>query len=216
MRVENKMINYAWKAYGLFIVLFGLVGKLIGIWLGTPIIPSLIGIVITSLYIIGLYGFIYKKTLWRPHGWRFIFWLSVIGLALNIVQLIVSQIPTLILEIFFTTLAYLPLIYALFKYSDSNHVIWRESVLGKGVSLLTDLLETKTQLETTTIQTLNSGNIKTQVIVESVEDNYRVRICRKDNEGESKFSNLFYSLHEVVEFIEENTAVRIADFARLA
>ena len=210
------MINYAWKAYGLFIVLFGLIGKLVGIWLSAPIFPSLVGIFITSLYIAGLYGFIYKKTLWRPRGWRFIFWLSVIGLAFNIIKLIVSQIPTLTLEIIFTTLAHLPLMYALFKYSDPNYSIWSESDLGKGVSLLTDLLKTNTQLETTTIQTLDTGNIKTEVIVESVENNYRVRICRKDNEGESRFSNLFYSLHDVVEFIEENTAVRVSDFARLA
>lgn len=207
------MKKIAWNIYGVLIILFTLLGLGMAINTGNALIVTLISIAFTVFYLAGLYGYVYHKAIWKPSGWRFLFWLNVVLIGLRSLLLLFSPTTEVVIDVVFGAFFSLPMLYALYQYSSSSYTVWGETHYGKQKALLSDLLERANELMTSVVSSTRDGDEKTTVIVKSEDNEFIVKILKEINNETKSFSNSFADLEDVAKFLESNTPIRAVDFA---
>ena len=207
------MKKIAWTIYGVLIILFTLLGLGSAISTGNSLIVTLIGSAFTVLYLSGLYGYVYNKAIWKPSGWRFLFWLNVVSIGLRSLLLLYSPTTEVVIDVVFGAVFSLPMLYALYLYSSENFTVWGETHFGKQKALLSSLLESAGELMTSFVSSTPNGDEKTTVTVKSEGNEFIVKIQKEINSEIKSFSNSFSDLEDVAKFLESNTPVRAGDFA---
>jgi len=207
------MKKIAWNIYGVLIILFTLLGLVVAINTGNALIVTLISSAFTILYLSGLYGYVYHKAIWKPSGWRFLFWLNVASIGLRSLLLLFSPTTEVVIDVIFGAVFSLPMLYALYQYSSSSYTVWGETHYGKQKELLSNLLERANELMTSVVSSTHDGDEKTTVIVKSEGNEFIVKILKEINNETESFSNSFTDLEGVAKFLENNTPVRAGDFA---
>lgn len=207
------MKKMAWNIYGFSLILFTLLGLGAAISTGKDLIISVTSSAFTFLYLSGLYGYVYKKAIWKPSAWRFLFWLNIVSISLRSLLLLFSPTTEVAIDVVLGAALSLPLLYALYQYSSANFTAWDETYYKKQKTLLSSLLERATEVMASVVSPTSDGHEKTTVTVKSNGSEFVVLI-QKESNGETKsFSNLFSDLEDVAKFLENNTSVRASDFA---
>jgi len=207
------MKKIAWIIYGVLIILFTLLVLAVAITSGNALIVTIISSAFTIIYLSGLYGFVYKKAIWKASGWRVLFWLNIVSLGLRSLILFTSPATELIIDIAFQILFSIPILYALYKYSSPDNSVWSETHYGKLGATLSKLLTGTGELQTSVVTEKSSGDITTKVSIKNKENEFIVNIEKEINGEIQSFSNAFYDLTDAAKFIESNTPVRATDFA---
>jgi len=120
------MKKIAWISYGGLTLILQLSALVAVINAGTVVIGSFVSLIFTSIYLAGLYGYVYEKAIWKPRVWRTLFWLNVAIMGLRIVLLFLSPNADLVSDVLFSSLFSLPLLYCLYKYSAESFAAWNE------------------------------------------------------------------------------------------
>ena len=207
------MKKIAWISYGVLIIALTLLGLGMAISTGNMLIIISISSIFTVLYLSGLYGYVFNKAIWKPSGWRTIFWINIASIVLRSLPLFSSPTPEAIIDTVVSIIFSLPLLYALYKYSSPSCKIWNETHYGKQKILLSNLFENTNELSATVTTETASGNNKTSVVLKIEEDEFIVKIQKNIDEKIESFSNNFSELEDVAKFIENNTSVRVSDFS---
>jgi hypothetical protein len=210
------MKKTAWIIYGALLGIFALLGIVTALSTGSAIFTAFISAVFTSIYLSGLYGYTYQKTIWTRSGWRFLFWLNIASLSLRSIILLAAPTAGVVIDLVVTVIFSIPMLYAIYQYSAPENTLWEETNRCKKTSLLSSLLGDSEEICTSMINVTPAGdeNITASVKIENNE--YVVKISKEIN-GESKsFSNSHPSLESAERFLEQNTPIRVSDFARNA
>lgn len=207
------MKKIAWIIYGILIILFSLLALVTAIGTDNALIVTLLSSAFTILYLSGLYGYVYHKAIWKPSGWRFLFWLNVVSIGLRSLLLLFAPTAEIIIDVVFGAVFSLPMLYALYQYSSSSNTVWGETHYGKQKALLSGLLERANELMTSVVSSTPAGDEKTTVTVKTDGSEFIVRILKEINNETNSFSNSFSDLEDVAKFLENNTPVRASDFA---
>lgn len=207
------MKKVAWNIYGALIALFTLLGLGAAIGTGNAVIVTLISSAFTVVYLSGLYGYVYHKAIWKPSGWRFLFWLNVMSTGLRSLLLLFSPTTEVVIDVVFGAVFSLPLLYALYQYSSASLTVWGGTHHGKRKALLSSLLGSTSELMASVVSSTPDGDEKTSVTVKSDGSEIVVKILKEINGETKSFSNSFSDLEDAAEFLESNTPVRVCDFA---
>lgn len=206
------MKKVVWIFYGALIIFFALLGLGVAISTGNSLVFTLINSAFTVLYLSGLYGYVYRKAIWKPSGWRFLFWLNAVSTGLRSLLMLFSPATEVVIDVVFGAVFSLPMLYALYQYSSANFTVWDEAHSGKQKALLSSLLESASELMASVVSSTPDGEEKTTVTVKSDGGEFFVRILKELNGETKSFSNSFSDLEGVAEFLESNTRVRVCDF----
>jgi len=207
------MKKIAWIIYGILIILFTLLGLGVAINTGNALIVTLISSAFTILYLSGLYGYVYHKAIWKPSGWRFLFWFNIVSIGLRSILMLLSPTTEVVIDVVFGAAFSIPMLYALYQYSSSSCTVWGETHYGEQKTLLSGLLEGSNELMTSVITSTTAGDEKTTVSLKNEDNEFVVKIQKQINDEIKSFSNSFSDLEDVAKFLENNTPVRASDFA---
>lgn len=206
------MKKVVWSFYGALIIFFALLGLKVAISTGNSLAFTLINSAFTALYLSGLYGYVYRKAIWKPSGWRLLFWLNAVSTGLRSLLMLFSPTIEVVIDVVLGAVFSLPMLYALYKYSSANFTVWGETHSGKQKALLSSLLENASELMASVVSSTPDGEEKSTVTVKSDGGEFFVRVLIELNGETKSFSNSFSDLEGVAEFLESSTRIRVCDF----
>jgi hypothetical protein len=205
--MEFKLKKAALITYGVFYLVLILIGFIESIASEKISAVNIIGLLVTSLYMLGYFAYAVNKKIWKAVIWRRLFYLASIGnfLKFLLATLFMSGIQSvgMLIDIFLS----LPILYVLYKYSETDRVMWlssEEIMKGKVINRL--LLK-----EPILLVEKAKGEDKAIVTIFRESDFYSVKIIRAINGNEESFSKKFKNLGHLATYIEKYSIVQFSD-----
>lgn len=183
---------------------------------GEFLVGNAISTVITLLCLIGVYGFVYQKPIYKRILWVVLFWLTAISQAWTVAisAVIAFNAPVYLLSSLLELALTLPLLYALFRYGSVNNPIWGIESQTNFVTQLEQLLAESDDIKAVIYTDQPEGQLKTTTRISKADDGYLIHI-EKACAGETEtFSNSLPNLTSLANFLRFNTLVRPGDFVR--
>ncbi len=204
------MKKISWIVYGVIVLLLTLLGLFLAFTENVEIGTVSFRSAFTLLTLLGLYGYIYQKEILNPSVWKFILWLKIVASSILAITIFFLSSIELVIDYTFGLIISLPMLYALYKYSLNSNPVWKDMKIFKNVTLLSNLLKENKELTSSVTSSAQTEKIKTTVTVKSEDNEISVKI-EKDNEPTTV--NEFTDIVDVMKFIENNTIIRVSDFA---
>lgn len=188
--------------YGAAYLLLSLLNMVTAILAGAISVGFLVSIGFTTLYLIGFYGFLFKKPIFTPKVWRNLFYLQCVALILQFTPVLFEFSIELLAINGLILIVTLPMLVCLYKYSSPDSEIWISASEREKVSQIETLLATTDVISASKTM----GEKTTTVTMSKTAGCYTVHIKRVSTEIES-FKNEFITLNRAVEFVEKYTSI---------
>jgi len=179
-------------------------------------VRNAISTIITLLCLIGVYGFVYQKPIYKRLFWLFLFWLTAISQAwtLAISAVFAFNVPAYLLNSLLELALTLPLLYALYRYGSDSNPIWGIETQNDFVASLEQLLAKSDDIKAVIYTDQPEGKLTTTTRISKADNGYLIHI-EKECVGEKEtFSNSLPNLTSLANFLRFNTLVRPQDFGR--
>ncbi|MBU2899002.1 hypothetical protein [Vibrio hepatarius] len=196
--------------YGAAYLLLSLFNIITSILAGAVSVGFLVSITFTTLYLLGFYGYLFKKPIFTPKVWRILFYLQCFALVLQLMPILFEFSIELLVINGIMLIITLPILVCLYRYSSPDSEIWISATDRVKVSQIERLLATTEVISASK----TTGEKTTTVTMSKVADNYIVHIKRTSTEVES-FKNEFVTLNRAVEFVEKYTSISSEELVTL-
>lgn len=207
------MKNTLWIIYGLILALLTIFSLGIAVSTGTDVAATFIGAAVTSLYLTGLYGYLFHKAIWRRSVWKFLVGIIFLGIAAGIIGMFLLPTTENLIDGIFSIALSSPMIYALSQYSSPTNPSWSDTEIGRMASLLSSKLSSASEIKAAVVTENKHNKSKTNVSITNEQGDFTIKISKEENGETKSFINKFSKLSDLLIFLEANTPVRAVDFS---
>ena len=173
-----------------------------------PSISNLLSPVFSIIYLIGLFGYIFKKGVWTAIVWRRFFYLICFGTVITFLVGVFFTAGLSLIDSIFGTVFSMPLIFALYQYSKGDQSFWINTEENTKGNIISALMSNIPVLEIDK----RVGQASAKVKITKDGSQYVVGITRVIADKEESFKNTFSNTGQLALFIEQYTFIKVADF----
>ncbi|PTY37085.1 hypothetical protein BGP77_07335 [Saccharospirillum sp. MSK14-1] len=204
-----------WWFYSTLLIVFITFGLFQALTIGQLTLGVLLNVALNLLCLVGVYGYVYEKPIFKRTLWIFLFWFRVISVVLSVLLLAVYPINVAqrSAEMLFNVVLIVPLLYALFRYGSINNPIWGVESQENFVAVLKRKLGSADDIETVMISNEPDGQLKTTLRISKSDSGYLIRIEKEVAGKTEAFSSELANIHQLARFLQHNTLARAADFS---
>ncbi len=179
---------------------------------GQSNLASILSIFFSTMYVIGLWGYIFRKAIFTAGIWLRLFYLACFGNSLLLIVAAFTENKAVMYTNLFGVLFSIPLIVILYKYSNKNLTLWlSEDHINKG-EILSEMLSDRDELTATKETECNKSiRINTVKVIQN-NNGFSVQLLKEKNGEREKYSEKFDNLGAVARYIESYSMVKISDF----
>ena len=168
-----------------------------------PLVSALLGIVMQSLYCLGLWHYARQTERWTAYSWRNIVYLQLIGMGLLSMVLLPLGLRWTLLVL----LLQLPMLLMLWRYSDEEQPYWFSPLQHQQGALLQALL---TQYGELSYQH-QSGPVQATVSLSKATNGYEVAVTRQQGKDTEQFSQRYRSAVAMAAYLEAYVLLQVTD-----
>jgi len=171
----------------------------------------ILSILFSTMYVIGLWGYIFRKAIFTAGIWLRIFYLACFGTSLLLIKATITENNIVMYTSLFGVLFSVPLIVVLYKYSNKDLPLWlSEDFINKG-EVLSEMLSGMDEL-TATKETESNDSIRINTVKVTQNDKgFLVQLSKEKNGTREEYSEKFDNLGAVAKYIENYSMIKTND-----
>lgn len=169
-----------------------------------PWMPAVLGIVMQSLYCLGLWHYARQTARWTAYSWRMLAVIQLLGMGL----LTMVMLPFGLRWTLLVLLLQLPMLLMLWRYSDEEQPYWFTPLQHQQGALLQALL---TQYGELTHQQ-QTGPVQAAVRLSKTSGGYQVAVTRQQGKQTEQFTQSHRSAAAMAAYLEAYVLMQVTDF----
>ncbi|MFG1497172.1 hypothetical protein ABMA57_11120 [Saccharospirillum sp. HFRX-1] len=204
-----------WWLYSTMIIVFVTFGLFQALGLGQFALGNIFNVAINLLCLVGVYGYVYNKPIFKRSLWILLFWFRAISVVPSVLLLAIypNEVAMRSVDLLINVILIVPLLYALYRYGSINNPLWGVESQENFVAVLQQSLSSTDEIETLILSDQPEGKVKTTVRISKSDGGLLVRIEKEAAGKTEAFSNEVADIPQLARFLRHNTLVRAADFS---
>ena len=203
-------LDRAYRLLALFYSLILVIG-VIALMVGGGTLLAPVYLLLGTLAVVGLWGYILKRRFMNPRMWRPLAGVLAVGIVVQLFIMLTTPLSSVFLTWMLTSSIFsVMLVILLYRYGDRDQPLWATEEEREAAKQLELLLNGSSPL--TAIK--RDGDRENSVKVSKFDNGYKASVTRRTQKSQERFEERFRYPETLVFFLEKFTSVTVNDFQK--